>query len=380
MILYQENKHDRAATNPPILLAHNWVGHPIASRVLRGAIPKPGLVAMEKRKLQVMSVTRSKSARRCLRHCFYAHEERVRPVAKADSLVKGSAIHIALETWWGAPSNADRWGDVERWFENPTTRDGEVVELEPYTRAYCWALMAGYHARWGQQELEVLGVEKRFDIPLRNPETGAESRIWRVGGDLDALVRNPIAEEWVVEHKTSSDDITPGSDYWRQLRLDAQVSTYLEGAKSFGYAPMGVLYDVIGKPDCRPLKATPEESRKYTKKTGELYANQRATDETPDEYRDRVLGKIAEDPNRYYQRADVVRLESEAEEAAADLWQTAQMIREAQRLGRWPRNPDACFNYHQACEYFGVCTKQELLSDARFVRVERKEEGCPKAA
>jgi hypothetical protein len=62
---------------------------------------------------------------------------------------------------------------------------------------------------------------------------------------------------------------------------------------------------------------------------GRLYANQRETDETVDEYRDRVRAAIAEDPDRYYQRGLVVRLEAQLAEADAELWQLGQTLREA---------------------------------------------------
>jgi hypothetical protein len=38
----------------------------------------------------------------------------------------------------------------------------------------------------------------------------------------------------VVEHKTSSEDVTPGSFYWSRLRMDGQVSVYFDGARALG--------------------------------------------------------------------------------------------------------------------------------------------------
>ena len=159
----------------------------------------------------------------------------------------------------------------------------------------------------------------------------------------------------VVEHKTTSADITPGSPYWRRLTLDAQVSLYLGGAGS-------LLYDVIRKPTLRPLRATPPEARRYTK-AGKLYAAQREHDETPDAYEARLLADIAQHPDAYYQRGTVVRTEEEAREAGRDVWMTARMIRESRYLDAWPRNPSACDAYGRTCDYWPVCSGTASIDD-----------------
>lgn len=174
---------------------------------------------------------------------------------------------------------------------------------------------------------------------------------------------------YVVEHKTSSEDIGLGSIYWRKLTLDPQISNYIRGVRSLGYEPDGVLYDVLRKPGFEPYAATPMESRKYTKPTKaeptpRLYANQRDRDETPEEYRDRCLADISERPDYYYQRGVVVRLESEESEAAFDLWQTAEQIRASRNAERWPRNQDSCVQYHRMCDYWEVCSGETSIDDA----------------
>ena len=167
----------------------------------------------------------------------------------------------------------------------------------------------------------------------------------------------------VVEHKTTSSDIGPGSAYWAKLTLDTQVSAYLgahEGVE-------GMLYDVIRKPSLRPYKATPPADRKYTK-AGALYASQREADETPEEFAVRLRADISEDPNKYYQRGVVVRLPDEAAEAARDTWLVAGSIRESMRLNAWPRNPGACDSYGRTCDYWSVCAGQARLDDNALFR------------
>lgn len=207
---------------------------------------------------------------------------------------------------------------------------------------------------------------------------------------------------YVIEHKTSSADIRPGSPYWKRLILDSQISNYLDAAKALGVNDLrGVIYDVVKKPAKFPLKATPEEARKYTepksrackeckKKNpaplphvedvdgvdvecvdgrivtdpgGRLYANMREFDETPEEYRERLLADIAEHPDEYFARGEIVRMADEESAAAQDVWAIAERIRASQVTGRWPRNVDACDSYGRFCEYWPVCTGETTIDD-----------------
>lgn len=177
----------------------------------------------------------------------------------------------------------------------------------------------------------------------------------------------------VVEHKTTSSDITPGSTYWRKLTLDTQVSQYLGSTEGVE----GMLYDVIRKPGIKPFKATPEADRKYTK-AGTLYAAQRERDETPEEYAVRLRADISEGPNKYYARGIIVRLPSERIEAARDTWLVAGSIRESMRLDAWPRNPGSCDAYGRTCDYWAVCAGETTIEDAtRFRTAETPHEELP---
>jgi hypothetical protein len=185
---------------------------------------------------------------------------------------------------------------------------------------------------------------------------------------------------YVMERKSSGEDITPGSLYWTRLLMDVQISMYLDLAKSLGMHADGVLYDVLYKPKLRPLMATPVEQRKYTQPTKKeptprLYSNQRDRDETPEEYGERVAKSIAEAPDAHYQRRTIVRLERERLEAQCDVWQTANAIREARRLKMFPRNPDSCMQWSRKCDYFDACAGLATIDDPLlFKRLDRKHE------
>lgn len=303
---------------------------------------------------RLLSNSRLKVARSCQREHFNKYVLGFRPLDEGEALRFGTLIHLGLEAWWKA--SGDR-------LQAALDAISAVEDLDPFDRVKAEVMLHGYHFRWCDEPYEVLAVEAHFECELVNPTTGRPSQTWRLGGKLDVIVRClRTGHVLIIEHKTSSEDITPGSPYWRRLRMDSQVSTYYEGAQALGYDVRGCLYDVLGKPGLRPLKATPVETRKYTKK-GELYANQRAEDETPEEYRERLILDMTADPAGYFQRGDVVRLETEMAEALYDIWQTAQQIRESELAKRHPRNPDACQRYGRLCPYFEVCTGAASLED-----------------
>ncbi len=271
---------------------------------------------------------------------------------------------------------------------------------DPFEFARAEEMIFGYSARWFDEPLEVLAVEAEFEGPLTNPETGAASKTFALGGKLDAIVRRGD-RVLVVEHKTSSEDISPGSFYWRRLTLNAQISTYMVGARALGFEPAGILYDVLGKPAQRPSQVpivdedgvkigVDRTGRRVRTINGKKWRETASTadgfvlqtrPETVAEYRARVREAICAAPDAYFVRGDVVRLLEEERDAAFDAWQTAAAIREGRRLDRFPRNPDACIRYGSTCSYFDVCAGQGSLEDGtRFRRVDNvHEELAPKA-
>jgi hypothetical protein len=300
----------------------------------------------------LLTSSRLKDARACARLHHLRYNLGYRPVVSADTLRFGTLVHLGLEAWWLAPQG-------ERLEAALAALEGAEVDVYEVARAR--VMLRGYDARWGSAQYEVLGVEVPFVTELRNPATGAASRTWRLAGKVDAIVRDlSTGLVMLVEHKTSGEDITPGGEYWRRLRMDSQISVYVEGARSLGFEVDGCVYDVLGKPRHKPLKATPMESRKVTR-TGELYSGQRAFDETPEEFEARLTEAVAASPSAYFVRGEVVRLEEDMRDALFDIWQTGQAIRESELQGRHPRNSDACTRYGRTCPFFAACSGEASL-------------------
>ena len=345
-------------------------------------------------RLPVLTSSSMRAYRACARLYFYSYELQYRPLVVAETLRFGTMIHRGLEAWWRAPSDGKR---LARALEAIQPAPG--VECDPYELARAEVLLEAYDARWldDMQDLEVLGVEVHFPaVPLVNPKTGAASKTWRLAGKVDALARQRSSGRvLIVEHKTTSEDITPGSDYWQRLTLDSQVSTYFRLAQYHGYPVEGCVYDVLRKPMRMPSqvpvldedgvrivldqagqRVRTKDGKKWreTEDVKAGYTLQKRP-ETPAEYADRIREAIAADPDRYFQRAEIVRRDVEEEDAAFDAWAVGRQIRESQLANRWPRNPDACSRYGRTCEFFDVCTRVASLEDpTRYRRAETAHE------
>jgi hypothetical protein len=243
-----------------------------------------------------------------------------------------------------------------------------VAMPDPFDTVKLQVLVMGYHHRWAdmQPSLGIEDIEVVKTFPIRNPETGRISRTWRGLAKLDKVYAGHI-----VEHKTTSQDIGPGATYWQQLAIDDQCSYYWDAVD---FELEGVIYDVVHKPGLKPLKCTPPDKRRYTAK-GHLYANQRDVDETPDEYMARLTTHVATNPDLYYARVTIVRLEEELIEAREDIWWTAKDLHRCKTRGKFPKNPGSCMKWNRLCDYFEVCSKRaDINDDLRFRSAASKHE------
>lgn len=291
----------------------------------------------------------AKDYRACPRKALFAHHWRYKLVGVDDARADGTVTHGALEAYYRAKMARH---------PEPVLAAADYLkaqETNPYRLALASAMLASYAARYADERFEVIHVEVQFAATVGDIIEQ---------GRIDAIVRLD-GEVYVLEHKTTSEDIGDGSTYWARLHLDPQVSMYMQGCRHLGFEPAGVLYNVLRKPALRPLKATPESARKYTK-SGKLYANQRATSETPEEYYDRALNALASDPDSYYRRNIIRRTKEQEDRARETLIQTSQLIRFSRDNNAWPQNDQACGFYGKPCDYLPVCMGQASLEDARL--------------
>lgn len=291
----------------------------------------------------------------CFRACPRRHELRyeigIEPEEPSVALRVGTAFHAAQEA-------CDLGLDV----------DTVVMQSvgDPYMAALVMAMFT-VHREQPHGDEEVVATELGFDLPLTNPETGAASKVWRLAGKIDRIYRSG-GRLIKKDYKTTTEDISPGSDYWLRLSLDQQMSIYLIAARELGHDIQSILYDVTVRPQLRPHKATPPEERKYTQKAskladgtvrpaGSLYAGQREVDETPVEFCVRVADTMRANPSDYFARHEIPRLDSDLEEARREMWSQQQTMREMQRRAYWYRNPGSCVTPYR-CAYLPICQGQ----------------------
>lgn len=322
--------------------------------------------------IELITTSQMKAFNACRRLHHYRYGLGYRPLVNRESAEFGSIFHKGLEAWWLAWAGGRSLLALEEALAAIRLAAQTASFYDEATAVKAELLMEGYHLRWSgsMAEYEVIAVEREFAAPLPTPAGAKRARRLKVAGKLDVLVRR-LADGavWIVEHKTTTADLTPGSTYWQRLRMDTQVSVYFEGTHTLGYEPVGCLYDVISKPQQRPLKATPLDKRKV-KKDGTYYANVRLEDETMASFRLRMMEEIGAAPEAYFQRSEVVRLEAEMEESRRDTYDTAMMIRETKKADRAPRNPDACFLYNRPCDFYDVCCRVASIDDeTRFQRL-----------
>jgi hypothetical protein len=287
--------------------------------------------------MELLTHSRLSCARSCLRRHLLRYELGLRPEEDAEPLQLGTLYHRMHEL-----NSADACAALAT--QCP----------DPFRGMLAHALWAHHPLCTHKPQFEVLAHEVQFEFPLRNPDTAGTSRTFMVAGKIDKIIRLSDGRIAVLEHKTTASDIGPGSDYWLRVRMDQQVTLYLHGARAAGFDATTIVYDVAKKPSQRPYKATPHESRKYTK-DGRLYANQREFDEQPAEYYDRIAAELADHQSEYYAAHEIARMQTDLDLCDREIWQQAQTIMSARAKSAWYRNPDACTG-RARCEYLDVCS------------------------
>lgn len=318
--------------------------------------------------MQLLTHSRMASARRCLRDHWYKYELGITREEEAKYFKVGRAFATALEIWHGT-------GDADKTVASLALDD-------PYDQIMALTLMDAYIDMSAPLEFE--SVEQEFQIPLINPETGAPSRTWELAGKIDGLTTDSV-----IEHKTTSEDISPDSEYWARLRVDPQISLY-----ALASGRNKVLYNVIRKPAIRPRQVplTDADGIKIVRDdvTGERVQNkngtwkQSATDgctlhtrpETPEEFGSRLADDIRQRPDFYFARREIPILDDHMEEFKREVWQQAKLIRECQLSGYWFRNVSrvTCSN----CQYANLCLQSIKVESGTvpsgYVKTEPHEE------
>jgi hypothetical protein len=299
----------------------------------------------------------------------------LRPDQDAKALRMGHAWHLGLDALKNGSCGLAREVLAELYGVCPDHIDSLRWEYELWTLL---GLINGYTWRWENAPLDVVSSEHSFVRSLINPTTGAASKIFSLAGKIDGIVQLEDGRLAVLEHKTTSEDLTSDSDFWRRLQIDSQVSIYVTAARRCGYDVATVVYDVVRKPSIRPTDLPlldddgqkivfDENGQRAFKKDGKPY---QAANKTKGwvlqvrpmasvEWGQKLVDDIAERPDWYFARREIPRLDEELTECQAELWELQKTIRDAQRNNRWYRtvSHDTC----SYCPYWGPCSSKLAL-------------------
>lgn len=246
---------------------------------------------------------------RCPRYYKHAHVDKRQPRDRDGAMSFGTVWH---------ESRAARWkGEAYTFKVDPKNKIGqhEVELLHAFDKAY--------YDLYGPARAKPLLVEERKIIGSMSVK-------------FDALVKDSHGRTYVVEVKTTSSDISEGSSYWEKLTLDSQVSDYWLAAEALGYKLDGVLYDVIRKPLLRQGRS-----------------------ETREDFTERCVAAIVGDTDKHFARQIIKRLPATLAAAKQDHLEVTELI----QLGKFPKNPRACFDWSRCCPYHDVCNGVASIDD-----------------
>lgn len=290
--------------------------------------------------------------RECPRKWQYTYVYRRVRTTDSPALSLGRAVHKAIEHLLnsGRDSMLSYLHDVS-------------ADIDEQQAAIVAAMLVHYRA----PDLEILGVEQDFEIPVVDQD-GATMNGYTLQGRIDAVARDLDGCIWVVEHKTTTQEIQGYGPYWRKLSVDHQIAFYC-----LAIGAVGCVYDVLKKPTLRIKQGEtePEFERRYAElvaksKSGRSSAR-RKMPETIDEYLARCVEQLSSRYEYYAQRM-IYKTADDLREAQRDLWQQVSMLDFCLTRGMFPRNSGSCQGVYGYCEYLDVCTGCASLDDDEIFR------------
>lgn len=206
------------------------------------------------------SYSKIKTGRRCQKAYQYKYVLKLRKRVKAKALNLGSLVHSCLESYF---RNGHYLPVIRRWkqeefdtmFEEERILQADVI---PLTKE----LLRGYIKNWKESGMEMLWVEKDFEIEI------ADGIV--LVGKIDGRARDSKKRQWLVEHKTCKR--MPGEE----IRIyDTQVILYDGVLPELKEKPVtGVMWDYLRtKLPTRPqvLKSGGLSTAKNIDTTPEVY-------------------------------------------------------------------------------------------------------------
>lgn len=306
-----------------------------------------------------ISVSSASAFATCPRRFYYSHELRWVPEVEAPALAFGSAWHALLERAAQLQSRNALALISDLLADGHDIKDADLAMLMAMASAFLGQLGVDRFLA------SIAATEERFSFAL--PGTN-----WRMVGFIDAVTTDGA----VVEYKTTSRDVSAGSDYWTRLRFNLQVLAY---SRLGEHGTLRAVYVVARKPALRPkmvplldadglkvvtVDATGERALtkagkpKQTAGEGETL---QARAETTEEFAGRLLDTLQASPSDYFATCEMELDPADVDEALQTL---ATVVREVELLRgiaagmerpdrAWRRN---CSEFNcQNCPFAGPC-------------------------
>ncbi len=342
-----------------------------------------------KRPLKLFTHSSIGTLRKCPQKYRIEYELALRPDRDPAPLRMGSAYHDARELDTGdleagLQRIVRRYGNVPAWCDTPEQLEDWASECVIVMEMY-----RGYREHVSTT-FEILATELEFFIPI----PGLKGV--RNAGKIDKIVKLADGRTAVLEIKTAGEPIEPAADFWRKMRLDAQVSRYLVAARELSWPVTTILYDVTRKPEIRPKNVPSKDIIEIMEGEGRYFgfdveehdvehistevAAHRVEEEaayfednqdkdsmpkskrkvpkvreTPGLFALRVRAAIDEDPGRYYQTLEIPRLQSDIDDFNRKMLDDVKEVRFRRSLNVWQKNDQACTSMGR-CPYLDLCS------------------------
>ena len=317
----------------------------------------------------------------CRRRFLFAYLMGIRRTSQSEPLRIGSMWHLGVELYEGGTDIESAIEAIRNaYLDSDCPKYLEPEEFKVEEEKVC-AMVRAHHQRYKDDRIiTTIAVEKRFSVPIVNPETGYPTPSYTSDGKIDRIGQLPDGTIAIVERKTTSEQIDATSNYWLALRNDPQISRYFIAAKAMGYDATKIVYDVVRKPMIRPKNVTKAEQAQAVSK-GDYYGlalhGPCPERETPEMYGHRLYVDMIGRPEFYFARNEIARTDNDLEEFKQDLWDVQKDISNAINNQRFYRNPASCLEPF-TCEYLDVCGElytipKELPEGFRRVEVIHEE-------
>lgn len=320
----------------------------------------------------VWTASALKTFRRCKRKFFWKYIARLSPRANDKNLLIGAAFHNCLGQWYKGKRSSMAMIARKYYSElsEAVKNNAGIVDPSIYddmlamADAFC-GMMVGYANTYedDRKSWNILrpSIERQFMIDMGD---------FFYAGKIDLVVESKNAQQ-LVEHKTSS---KLRDTYINRLPLDTQIRGYIFGWQSMTGSKINeVLYDVIVK--CRIRRKTDESIDDYAERIADVYCSQ------PDRYfyreklsfdqsqLDAFIYELHQTHREYKAIIDDVRNEQIAK--LASFFGETPFALKPDNPRAWLPNDATCDEYFRECEFIQLCYKGLSRGSSRVLHQRR---------